>query len=843
MGELSYNFLKNETVAYLKKNFPKNSKVLDIGAGDGVWADLLKDYFIIDGVEVFEPWVEKYELKKKYNELFVRDIRGFNFKYYDIIIMGDVLEHLSVNEAREVFHYAYTRSRELVIAVPYLYKQEIADDGNQYQVHLQPDLTYEKFLKRYYGMEILHNAIFDGVERYGYFIKEKEIPEENRDLKTAVYAICKNELHFLDRFLKFNNEADAICILDTGSDDGTWERLQELSKKNPKLIISQKTINPWRFDDARNESLKLIPEWADLAVAIDLDEYFDFNWTNRLKRQWKNEYFKVKYKWEEFNHWANNYAYKRFIHSNKHEAKWYYAVHEMLGESNQEPLENVPEIDMVLHHRPKRDNHPREDMYLNLLKIRSKEDYNNNDSLCYAMLGSQYEMRKNYAKALYYYKKGLKIKSTLYEKENFYPWTKQAYIRILDKIGLMYYYDKKDYKKSYKYFLRAVEQNPSDERLRKNLMWAEKKKNENNYKITVYAICKNEEQFVEKWVKNMSEADHIVVLDTGSTDGTVEKLRGLGVKVEIKEIKPWRFDVARNESMRLIPKDTDICVCTDLDEEFEAGWANTLREHWYDDANQAKYTYSWSHDENNNPLVQIWYEKIHDNSGNWYWKAPVHEGLVNNKIKNKKWVFLPKEAFHLHHYPDKTKPRSQYLNLLKLAIEEDPSDVLSDFYYGRELTFYLKWREAIEHLEGWLTRWKNSYYKGNIARSYSLIGRSYWALGDLDKAEINFIQATKILKGTREPYIELIKFYYNQKRWYSLIGAGNECLKIKKIVGEWYEDMSSYRHTLHDFLSLAYYNIGDFKNAKKHIDIALSFSPSNERFLKNKSFIEKALIH
>ena len=57
--------------------------------------------------------------------------------------------------------------------------------------------------------------------------------------------------------------------------------------------------------------------------------------------------------------------------------------------------------------------------------------------------------------------------------------------------------------------------------------------------ICVYAICKNEEQFVERWMKSMSEADLVVVMDTGSTDGTVEKLRGLGARVEQTIVNPW----------------------------------------------------------------------------------------------------------------------------------------------------------------------------------------------------------------------------------------------------------------------------------------------------------------
>ena len=48
-------------------------------------------------------------------------------------------------------------------------------------------------------------------------------------------------------------------------------------------------------------------------------------------------------------------------------------------------------------------------------------------------------------------------------------------------------------------------------------------------KIVVYAIAKNESSFVDRWMDSMSEADQVVVLDTGSDDGTAERLRARGV--------------------------------------------------------------------------------------------------------------------------------------------------------------------------------------------------------------------------------------------------------------------------------------------------------------------------
>ena len=77
-------------------------------------------------------------------------------------------------------------------------------------------------------------------------------------------------------------------------------------------------------------------------------------------------------------------------------------------------------------------------------------------------------------------------------------------------------------------------------------------------KVTVYAIAKNEERFARRWAQSMAEADEIVVLDTGSDDNTAAVLAECGVKVTVRQIVPWRFDVARNESLKLVPADTDI---------------------------------------------------------------------------------------------------------------------------------------------------------------------------------------------------------------------------------------------------------------------------------------------
>ena len=214
------------------------------------------------------------------------------------------------------------------------------------------------------------------------------------------------------------------------------------------------------------------------------------------------------------------------------------------------------------------------------------------------------------------------------------------------------------------------------------------------YKVCVYAICKNEEKFVDRWFNSMKEADEIYVLDTGSTDNSIKLLKEKGVHVKQKKINPWRFDVARNISLDMVPNDADICVCTDLDEVFLKGWREKLESVWRKDANRCRYTYNWSLDENDNPKVSFIYEKIHSRN-NYKWIHPVHEVLEYEK-ENENVVI--NEDIILNHYPDSTKSRSSYLPLLELSVKENPENDRNMHYLGREYMYYGKWNEAIDTL-------------------------------------------------------------------------------------------------------------------------------------------------
>ena len=86
---------KKETIDHLVNKFDSSSTILDVGPGCGTYSKLLKDVFYnMDAVEIFEPYIEKYKLNELYNNVWNENILTFDFDYYNIILMGDVLEHI-----------------------------------------------------------------------------------------------------------------------------------------------------------------------------------------------------------------------------------------------------------------------------------------------------------------------------------------------------------------------------------------------------------------------------------------------------------------------------------------------------------------------------------------------------------------------------------------------------------------------------------------------------------------------------------------------------------------------------------------------------------------------------
>ena len=115
--------------------------VLDVGAGAGVYGRLIRfevpSVLVLDAVEIWEPYIERFELRDIYDSIFVADIADFTLeRQYDMVILGDVLEHLERDIAVDVVTKLRAASKYILLSLPIVEWHQGEEEGNPHEAHL-----------------------------------------------------------------------------------------------------------------------------------------------------------------------------------------------------------------------------------------------------------------------------------------------------------------------------------------------------------------------------------------------------------------------------------------------------------------------------------------------------------------------------------------------------------------------------------------------------------------------------------------------------------------------------------------------------------------------------------
>ncbi len=358
----------------------------------------------------------------------------------------------------------------------------------------------------------------------------------------------------------------------------------------------------------------------------------------------------------------------------------------------------------------------------------------------------------------------------------------------------------------------------------------------NKYKICVYAICKNESAHINRWVNSMKEADEIYVLDTGSTDNSVELLKNLNVHVYKKEYDNFKFDEARNDSLNLVPEDADICVCTDIDEVLSENWRKNLEEIWDKDTSRIRYKMNFSFDDLGNPVSTYYISKIHKRF-DYIWTHPIHE-VITYKGENEEKI-ITTDKIEISHYPDKSKDRSFYLTLLEQSVKENPNDDRNMHYLGREYMYVKRWNDCIDTLIKHIYM-PSSHWNEEKSASMRYIARAYHALNRFDEAIMWFKKAIDLTPYLKEGYVELAFLYYELKDYMKSIEYAEKSLYITKPTDLYINESFAWNETPYEILSVCYFKVGKLEYAKINAKKALELSPNKENLKKNYEIISKS---
>jgi hypothetical protein len=182
-------------------------------------------------------------------------------------------------------------------------------------------------------------------------------------MRIAVYAISKNEVGFVPRFMASAADADVVLIADTGSTDGTAELAEKLGAVVPRIHVS-----PWRFDKARDTALALLPADVDVCISLDLDEVLEPGWREEIERVWTVGTTRLRYGFD----WGANIVFQyEKIHA-RNGYHWHHPVHEYPRPDGRITEVYAQTDKLLVRHLP--DNTKSRGQYMPLLDLAVQED-------------------------------------------------------------------------------------------------------------------------------------------------------------------------------------------------------------------------------------------------------------------------------------------------------------------------------------------------------------------------------------------------------------------------------------------------------------------------------------
>ena len=228
---------------------------LDIGCGAGSYGRLLQRSFdVVDAVEIFEPYVAAYGLPSLYRRVFVADALTFEFDYYDVVILGDVLEHLTEDDGVRLIERIYDRCDELVVAIPFLSEQAV-EHGNPHEAHRQAAITHERFVTRYEGV-IPYSLRYD----YGVYVKDAL---SNRGI------VPINDAFYLEEATRLLRGERNVTLVTAALTDAQADTLESVVRAPANLIVFAPPAIGERIQAARSGRATQIVSWDEGQAARD----------------------------------------------------------------------------------------------------------------------------------------------------------------------------------------------------------------------------------------------------------------------------------------------------------------------------------------------------------------------------------------------------------------------------------------------------------------------------------------------------------------------------------------------------------------------------------------------
>lgn len=378
--------------------------------------------------------------------------------------------------------------------------------------------------------------------------------------------------------------------------------------------------------------------------------------------------------------------------------------------------------------------------------------------------------------------------------------------------------------------------------------------------FSIVLIARNEEKTLPRLFSSLGEfkerGGEIILMDTGSTDNTVEVAKSFGcttIEVGTKFIREIDEELAQKINEKFLREGEELIVrvgeklfdyasarnhaasfalndmiaMPDCDETYTQLNIDIVDRLISEGIEQFEYQFVFNHDEFNRPIIQFLHSKFY-NRTKQAWVGIIHEILQGESKRQ----YVDESIIKLEHYQNHETNRSGYLKGLALDCLENPENDRNSHYFGRELLWTGRPGSAIKELKRHIemNRWP-----AERCQSMIYIGEAYLQLGDETEAIEWWNRAILADGGRRIPYIRLADFYAKKDDPQRVACYAMASLQIKG--GTYYaENKEYYSNYPHELLYWAFSKLGNKEGEKYHFDKALSYKPHSPKYLYDYRF-------
>lgn len=352
--------------------------------------------------------------------------------------------------------------------------------------------------------------------------------------------------------------------------------------------------------------------------------------------------------------------------------------------------------------------------------------------------------------------------------------------------------------------------------------------------ISLCMIVRDEEETLERCLQSVADVvDEIVIVDTGSVDGTKQIAGRFTDKVYDFH---WRddFAVARNFAFSkgtgeyLLWLDADDILPKEEKEKL-LQWKKELSESPCD---VVMMLYDVAFDEAGKATFSYYRERLLRRCPRAKWEGRVHEVITP-------FGEVRYAEIHIQHKKERKGYSERNLRIYEKMLAEGMAlDPREQFYYARELYYHGRYEKAVKAFSGFLA--ESQGWLENKLEACRYLAYCHFALKRQAEGLQAYLQGLTLAPPGGELCCDIGKYFFERKEWKQAIFWYENALRAEKRTqsGAFVQE-ECYGYLPSIQLCVCYDRLGDKKRAKAYNEMAGVFKPHDEAVEKNRVYFSK----